>query len=132
MMKILFPVICLLFFYGCKKEEPEVNIDDLKGKYLVCDSIKTTKGSQVSVAVKGMGTGHDIIIDSNRVLTIYSIPNVNYTYRLRGIKLYYWTKATDPHLGDYFVIYNKTGTKVELEHEDIAADTYIRYYFSAN
>lgn len=131
-MKILFPILLIAFFISCRKEEPEVNIDNLKGKYLVCDSIKTTTNGKVSVIVKGIGTGEDIKIDTNRVLTIYSIPNKVYSYRLRGINLYFWTKGTDPHAGDYYVIYNKTATKVELEIENKAADNYVRYYFTAN
>ncbi len=131
-MKILFTILLFSFFIGCKKEEPEINIDNLKGKYLVCDSIKTTTNGKATVIVKGIGTGEDIKIDTNRVLTIYTTPNKLYSYRLRGINLYFWTKGTDPHAGDYYVIYNKTAAKVELEIENKAADNYVRYYFTVN
>ncbi len=131
-MKILFPILLIAFLISCKKEEPVVDIENIKGKYLVCDSIKTTQGGKASVSVKGIGTGADIMIDTNRILTIYTTPNKLYSYRLRGINLYFWTKGTDPHAGDYYVIYNKTASKVEMEIEDKADDNYVRYYFTVN
>lgn len=129
-MKIISTACLLLFvFIGCKKEEIAISIEDFKGKTLICDSIRTTKGDVSTVAIKGAGTGYDIAFDSTRSYTLLSTPPAFYLYRIRSNRFYYWRKGTDPHLGDYMIIYLKSADRLELGYDDVPADTFIRYYY---
>ena len=84
---------------SCEKEDKTPDpvkdaFSELQGKYLVCDSVKTTANGITTIQVLGKGKGWDRSFGLYGNLEIYSSPIVikNYSYGSPD-KIYYWNRS---------------------------------------
>ncbi len=129
-------LICLLLFIicvcSCAKNDPLININEYKERYLICDSFKTIVDGHETVTIKGFGTGLDVMFDTMRTHTIYSTPIKKYNYAEKYSKIYYWEKTSTIHEGDVYTIEYKSSQHLNLGHTDHVSGEKIIYYYTAN
>ncbi|HEX8462230.1 MAG TPA: hypothetical protein VF623_12405 [Segetibacter sp.] len=132
-MKKLFFVLFSVLLFSCTKEKdsdaPEVKtFQTFLGKYMVCDSVKTTTNNISSTQVLGKGKGQDFLFGLYGNYTLYSNPEVNYNFQFEvPNKMYYWKDTYNAN--QYYIVNSMAGNKMVLQSNE-ANKTIIRYYTS--
>lgn len=134
MRKILTTIITITVFLGCKKDEkPDAQRDAfaaLQGKYLVCESIKTTQNGRTTTQVIGKGKGLDITFGVYGNLDVYTSPITSKKYQYESpAKIYYWTTTYDAN--QFYTIQSITGNSIVLVETDAAAGKVMTESFTA-
>jgi hypothetical protein len=134
MKKLLVLVITATVFLSCSKDpKPDAQRDAFaafQGKYLVCESIRTTVNGRTTTQVLGKGKGADISFGLYGNLEIYSTPPVTKKYQYESPdKIYYWTTAYDSK--QYYTIQSMTGNQIVLVDTDPASGRVMTEYFTA-
>jgi hypothetical protein len=137
MKKVLLTVITASIFMSCQKEDdlsdPVKNaLISLQGKYLVCDSVKTTTNGLTTTQVLGKGKGWDRTFGLYGNLEIYSSPVLykNYQYQSPD-KIYYSNTNAPSQMDQYFTIQSITNTKLILIETEQGTGKVFREYFTA-
>ena len=134
MKKLFASIITITFFLSCSKDKkPDPQLDAFaafQGKYLVCESIKTTINGRSTTEVIGKGKGLDITFGYYGNLDIYTSPITSKRYQFESPdKIYYWTTDYDSNL--YYTVQSMSGNKIVLVETDQAAGKVMAEYFTA-
>jgi hypothetical protein len=136
MRKLFVVIIAFTLFISCKKDEkPDPQRDAFaafQGKYLVCDSIKTTVNGRTTKQVLGKGKGWDVSFGVYSNLEIYSSPVVykNYAYESPD-KVYYWSQGTTYQPDRYYTIISAANNKLVLKDTEPGTGSVLTEYFTA-
>jgi hypothetical protein len=120
MKKLILSVIISWAFLSCQKNDQTEDsvrdaLLDLQGKYLVCDSVKTTVNGRITTQVLGKGKGWDRSFGLYSNLEIYSNPTVYKGFLYQGPdKIYYWNTNESYQLTQYFAVVSATSKKLVL------------------
>ena len=137
MKKILVSLITMTVLISCEKDDKTPDpvkdaLSTLQGKYLVCDSVKTTASGRSTTQVLGKGKGWDRTFGFYGNLEIYSSPVVykNYTYE-RPDKIYYWSPSTSYQPDIFYTIASATSSKLVLIETEQGTGKVFTLYFTA-
>ena len=128
MKKLLFAIFPVILI-SCSKEkdtDPQIKtFENLLGKYMVCDSVKTTTNGFTTKQVLGKGKGSDIIIGRYGMFTVVSNPEVTYKFNFVPGKLYYWLDNYDEN--QFYQVNSLEGSKMVLQNQE-GNSTKVRFY----
>ncbi|MCW3107850.1 MAG: hypothetical protein JWQ09_2356 [Segetibacter sp.] len=118
-------------FFSCKKDEkPDPQRDAFaafQGKYLVCDSVRTTINGTTTTQVLGKGKGWDLNFGLYGNLEVYSSPTVYKSYTFESPdKIYYWTTTYDSN--KYYTVQSTSGSKIVLRDTDQTGKVFTEYF----
>lgn len=122
-------------FFACAKDDeaPDAARDAFaafQGKYLICDSIKTTLNGRNTTQVLGKGKGNDLSFGLYGNLDIYSSPAGYKSYQFQTPdKVYYW--ATTYQTTQFYTIQSISGKKIVLIDSDPSSGKVFIEYFTA-
>ncbi len=127
MKKLLACIFTIATLAACNKDNrpPDANEDALTafgGKYLVCDSVKTTVNGSTTTQILGKGKGWDIIFGLYGNLQVNSTPVAykNYSYESPD-KIYYWPVSSSYLTNQYYTIISITSNKLVFFFNDSAS-----------
>lgn len=132
MKKLLLVMVAVSVFFSCKKDEkPDPQRDAFaafQGKYLVCDSVKTTINGTTTTQVIGKGKGWDLNFGLYGNLEVYSLPTTIYkSYMFESPdKIYYWTDNYDSN--KYYTVESTGSGKLVLRDTDVSGKIYTEYF----
>jgi hypothetical protein len=135
-MKYSFLFILSILIFSCKKEEsPQATstlFEKFIGKYLVCDSIRTTQNGVSTVTIVGKGKGADIVYSSNGTYQIYQQPPIikNYKYESPD-KVYYWSIGGSMSTTQYTRIISIKNNQIHSTDTDNNPSKKVEYYHTA-
>ena len=137
MKKILVSLFTISALVACEKEDKTPDpvkdaLATLQGKYLVCDSVKTTANGVTTKQVLGKGKGWDRSFGLYGNLDIYSSPTVykNYSYGSPD-KIYYWNTGSSYQADQFYTILSVNSSKLVVVENDKAAGKVYTEYFTA-
>ena len=137
MKKILASIITISSLISCQKNDktPDPVKDamaNLQGKYLVCDSVKTTANGITTKQVLGKGKGWDRSFGPYGNLEIYSSPTVykNYSYSSPD-KIYYWNTSASYQSDIFYTILTASSSKLVLAETEQGTGKVFTEYFTA-
>lgn len=137
MRKVLFSIILITTFICCKKEDKGADpIKDalltLQGKYLICDSVKTTVNGTTTKQVLGKGKGWDRTFGIYANLEIYSSPVVykNFSYEAPN-KIYYWNTTSPYSTEQFYTVISASKTNLVLAETEKGTAKVFTTYFTA-
>lgn len=136
MKKMLIILVPVTMFFSCKKNDTtpdpqQAAFATFQGKYLVCDSVKTTLNSATTTQVLGKGKGWDLNFGLYDNLEVYTLPATTYkSYVFTSPdKIYYWT--TSYQSSQYYTVQSMAGSKMVLTDTDQATGKLFTEYFTA-
>ena len=137
MKKTVACILTIAILTACKKDpKPADPVGDafaaLGGKYLVCDSVKTTVGGRTTSQVLGKGKGWDLIFGLYGDLQVNSNPVVyrNFSYESPD-KIYYWPVNSSYLPNQFYNIISIAGNKLVLKDTDPPSGKVYTEYFTA-
>lgn len=138
MKKILASIITISIMASCHKEEKSLDpvanaLTSLQGKYLVCDSVKTTVNGQTTTQVLGKGKGWDRSFGLYGNLDIFSNPPAykNYAYASPD-KIYYWNANTTYQPDIFYTIVSATSNRLVIIEKEQGTGKIFTAYFTAD
>ena len=130
-MKKLFTImVSASIFFSCQKSgKPDPQLDAFNtfvGRYLVCDSIKTTSNVTTTTQVLGKGKGFDRNFGIYGNLEIYSTPPVYRSYDFEGPdKIHYRGPSSET---SFYTIVSMGGNKLVLRNTDATGKVLTEYF----
>ncbi|MCW3081998.1 hypothetical protein [Segetibacter sp.] len=137
MRKVLFSIILITTLISCQKNDKGADpVQDallsLQGKYLICDSVKTTVNGTTKKQVLGKGKGWDRTFGIYANLEIHSSPVVYKSYSYEGPnKIYYWNTSGPYSTEQYYTIVSASNTNLVLLETEKGTGKVFTEYFTA-
>jgi len=137
MKKFIGCIAVVSVFISCQKEEdisdPVKNaLMGLQGKYLVCDSIKTTVNGATTKQILGKGKGWDRNFGLYGNLEIYSSPVVYKSYQYqKPDKIYYWNTNGPSDTNQFFTVQSASNSKLVLIETEQGTGKVFTEFFTA-
>ena len=135
MKKLFVLVISIAFLFSCQKPEkfdPQTEaFMNLRGKYLVCDSIKTLFNGSTSTEVVGKGKGRDMTFGLYANLEIHSSPMVYKMYQYEAPDKILYTATSANETNPYYTIQSINGNKIVLIQTEQSTGKILTKYFTA-
>lgn len=130
-MKRLFTIMILATaILSCQKTgkaDPQLDaFSSFIGRYLICDSIKTTANGATTTKVLGKGKGFDLNFGIYGNLEIYSSPVVykNYEFQTPD-KIFYQSSSNE---SSFYTIVSMEGNKIVLRETDASGRVRTQYF----
>ncbi|GEO09852.1 hypothetical protein [Segetibacter aerophilus] len=138
MQKVLVSIlVSAIVLVSCKKDDTGADpIKDamvkLQGKYLVCDSVKTTINGITTKQVLGKGKGWDRMFGIYADLEIYSNPTVykSFSYESPN-KIYIWDRNGTYSKEQFYTINSAVDNKLVLVETEKGTGKVYTEYFTA-
>ena len=137
MKKFISLIAVVSVFISCQKDEdtsdPVKNaLMSLQGKYLICDSIKTTVNGTTTTQVLGKGKGWDRTFGLYGNLEIYSSAVVYKSYQYeKPNKIYYWNTNGPYDTNQFFTVQSASNTKLVLLETEQGTGKAFTEFFTA-
>jgi len=137
MKKLFATIIIASVLISCQKDDKATDpvkdaIASLQGKYLVCDSVKTTANGITTKQVLGKGKGWDRSFGFYGNLEIYSTPAVSKTYSYESPdKIYYWNTGDTYNATIFYTILSASSAKLVLVEKEQSTGKVFTEYFTA-
>ncbi len=137
MKKFLASIAVVSVFISCQKDEdisdPVQNaLMSLQGKYLVCDSIKTTVNGVTTKQILGKGKGWDRTFGLYGNLEIYSSAVVYRSYQYENPnKIYYWNINAPYDTNQFYTVQSASNNSLVLLETDQGTGKVFTEFFTA-